>query len=305
MNEYPRDLVGYADEPPAVRWPGGARLALNIVLNYEEGGERCVLHGDQSSETRLSDLALSAPRQNARDLLVESAYEYGARIGVWRLLGLLNDRHVPFTVYAVGMALSRNHAAAEAFVACGCDFVDHGWRWFDYHGVDPELERGHMRESAATIERLTGVRPAGYFAGMPSLDTRRLAAEEGYLYDCDAYNDEVPYWVDVGGRRHLVIPHTLDTNDTRLARGLGWAQADDFFVCLRDEFDALYRESAVRPRMMTVALHCRLAGKPARAAAFAKFLDYAMRHEQVWICRRIEIAEHWRTHHPPSGSERA
>jgi peptidoglycan/xylan/chitin deacetylase (PgdA/CDA1 family) len=171
--------------------------------------------------------------------------------------------------------------------------------------MDPELERHYMRESAATIERLTGVRPAGYYAGTPSLDTRRLAAEEGYLYDSDAYNDELPYWVDAGGRPHLVIPHTLDTNDTRLARGLGWSQAEDFFICLRDEFDALYRESAVRPRMMTVAVHCRLAGKPARAAAFARFLDYAMRHEQVWICRRIEIAEHWRGHHPPQGSEAA
>lgn len=304
MDEYPRDLVGYGDHPPAVRWPGGARLAVNIVLNYEEGGERCILHGDANSEVRLTDLMLSAPLQGTRDLLVESAYEYGSRVGVWRLLRILKDRHLPFTVYAVGMALSRNPAVAEAFVAQGCDFVDHGWRWIDYLGVDPALERDYMRKSAETIARLTGSKPLGYYAGTPSLATRRLAKAAGYLYDSDAYNDDLPYWVDVEGAPHLVIPHTLDTNDTRLARGLGWGQAGDFFTCLRDEFDALYQEGATQPRMMTVALHCRLAGKPARAAAFARFLDYAMSHDKVWVCRRAEIAEHWRTHYPPKGTTR-
>ena len=302
MIEYPRDLIGYADKPPNPRWPGGARIAVNFVLNYEEGGERSVLHGDRASETRLADLATSYPVQGGRDLNMESAYEYGSRIGFWRLLRIIAERQVPLTIYAVGMAFERNPHAAEAVARYGCDIVDHGWRWLDYNGIEEAIEREHIRLSVETIRRLTGTRPIGWYVGTPSANTRRLIIEEGgFLYDSDAYNDELPYWVHNYGRPHLIIPHTLDHNDTRLARGLGWGQAEDFFVSLRDDFDALYREGSETPRMMTVAVHCRLAGKPARAAAFGRFIEHVLCHDHVWICRRNEIAEHWRQHHPPRG----
>jgi allantoinase len=305
MAGYPRDLIGYADKPPDPRWPGGARLAVNFVLNYEEGGERTVLDGDKASETRLADLFAAAPVLGGRDLNMESAYEYGSRIGFWRLMRVFAERQVPFTVYAVAMALERNPAVAEAMARQGCDIVDHGWRWIDYQGVDEATEREHIRISVETIQRHTGARPIGWYVGTPSANTRRLVVEEGgFLYDSDAYNDELPYWTHDYGRPHLIIPHTLDDNDTRLARGLGWGQASDFFVSLRDNFDALYREGSETPKMMTVAVHCRLAGKPARAAALADFVDHVLRHDKVWICRRNEIAQHWRQHHPPSGESR-
>ena len=305
MTPYPRDLVGYAGRPPDPRWPGRALVAVNFVLNYEEGGERSVLHGDATSETRLADLFASAPVEGGRDLNMESAYEYGSRVGFWRLMRLFADRQLPLTVYAVATALERNPAAAETIARQGCDVVDHGWRWHDYRGIDQVTEREHIRLSVEALRRLTGVRPIGWYIGTPSANTRRLVVEEGgFLYDSDAYNDELPYWTHEHGRPHLVIPHTLDDNDTRLARGLGWGQANDFFVSLRDNFDALYIEGATAPKMMTVALHCRLAGKPGRAAAFARFLDHVQRHDRVWICRRGEIAEHWRQHHPPTGGSR-
>ena len=302
MAEYPRDLIGYGDKPPDPRWPGGARLAINFVLNYEEGGERAVLHGDETSETRLTDLLAGAPLVGGRDLNMESAYEYGSRVGFWRLMRVFAERQVPFTVYAVGMALERNAAIAEAMARQGCDIVDHGWRWIDYHGVDEATEREHIRLSVEAIQRRTGTRPIGWYVGTPSANTRRLIVEEGgFLYDSDAYNDELPYWTHDHGRPHLIIPHTLEDNDTRLARGLGWGQASDFFLSLRDNFNALYREGSESPRMMTVAAHCRLAGKPARAAALADFVDHVLHHDKVWICRRNEIARHWHQHHPPPG----
>jgi putative urate catabolism protein len=300
MTDYPRDLVGYADRPPNPQWPGAARLAVNFVLNYEEGGERCILHGDETSETRLCDLSVQSPVRGGRDYNVESAYEYGARVGFWRLLQLFEERRLPFTVYAVGMALERNPRAATSMAQAGCDVVSHGWRWIDYQGVDEATEREHISRSVDVLKRLFGERPQGWYVGTPSANTRRLVVDEGgFLYDSDAYNDELPYWTYDYGSPHLIIPHTLDNNDTRLARGLGWGQAEDFFISLKEDFDALWREGATHPRMLTVALHCRLAGKPARAAAFARFLDYVMRRDNVWICRRIEIAEHWRAVHPP------
>jgi putative urate catabolism protein len=300
MTNYPRDFIGYAANPPDPRWPGSARLAINFVVNYEEGGERSILHGDQTSETRLSDLATAVPIRNGRDLNMESAYEYGARVGAWRLLKLLQDRRVPFTAYVVGMALERNPPVAAAMAAAGCDFVDHGWRWIDYHDVEIDVEREHIRRSVEVISRLTGSRPLGWYVGTPSPNTRRLVVDEGgFLYDSDAYNDELPYWNHEFGRPHLIIPHTLDDNDTRLARGLGWGQAGDFFTSLKDNFDALYTLGSETPRMMTVAVHCRLAGKPARAAAFARFVDYVLAQDRVWVCRRLDIARHWAANHPP------
>jgi putative urate catabolism protein len=300
MKNYPRDLIGYAEAPPDPRWPGRARIAVNFVLNYEEGGERSILHGDATSETRLTDLAADVPIRNGRDLNMESAYEYGARVGIWRLFRILRDRQVPFTVYAVGMALQRNSRAAEALAAAGCDFVDHGWRWINYHGIEADVEREHIARSVEVITRLTGTRPLGWCVGTPSANTRQLVVEEGgFLYDSDAYNDELPYWNYDHGRPHLIIPHTIDDNDTRLARGLGWAQAGDFVTSLKDNFDALYADGDTAPRMMTVAVHCRLAGKPGRAAAFARFIDYVLARDRVWICRRLDIARHWIANHSP------
>jgi putative urate catabolism protein len=303
MIGYPRDLVGYADKAPHPRWPGGGRIAVNFVLNYEEGGERSVLHGDACSETRLADLFAAAPVRGARDLNIESAYEYGSRVGFWRLMRIFAERQVPLTIYAVGMALERNPHAAEAMACQGCEIVGHGWRWLDYRDIDEATEREHIRLSVELIRSLVGVRPVGWYVGTPSANTRRLVVEEGgFLYDSDAYNDELPYWTYEYGRPHLIIPHSLDDNDTRLARGLGWGQAQDFFISLRDNFDALYGEGESAPKLMTVAVHCRLAGKPARAAAFARFIDHVLGHEKVWICRRDAIAEHWRRLHPARGA---
>ncbi len=300
---YPRDLVGYAGRPPHPRWPGGARLAVNFVVNLEEGGERCILHGDATSEVRLTDLALSSPRVGTRDLLVESAYDYGARVGIWRVLDAFAERQLPLTAYCVGMAMERTPHIVEALCRLGCDFVDHGWRWFDYAAVDEDTERAQMAQSIETITRMTGGRPLGWYIGTPSERTRAMrVGEGGFLYDSDDYSDELPYWTEVGGRPHLIIPHTLDDNDTRLARGLGWGHADDFTRSLRDNFDALYEEGARSPRMMTIAVHARLIGKPARAMYFRRFLDHVLAQPDVWICRREEIARHWLRNHPPPGA---
>lgn len=296
---YPRDLVGYAGRPPDPQWPGGARLAVNFVLNLEEGGERSVLHGDATSEVRLTDLALSSPLVGRRDLLAESVYDYGARVGVWRLIEAFAERGIPFTVYTVGMAMERVPHIVDRLCRLNCDFVDHGWRWFDYAAVDEATERAHMARSIATIERMTGRRPVGWYLGTPSERTRPMrVGEGGFLYDSDDYADELPYWTTVDGRPHLIIPHTLDDNDTRLARGLGWGQADDFTRSLRDNFDALYEEGARAPKMMTIAFHARLAGKPGRAMYVRRFLDEVLKKPDVWICRREEIARHWIAQHP-------
>jgi allantoinase len=298
---YPRDLVGYSGQPPHLRWPGGARLAINFVLNIEEGGERSILHGDAMSEVRLTDLSLSDPVVGKRDLLVESAYDYGARVGVWRLIETFSERRIPFTVYAVGMAMERTPHIVEALCSLGCDFVDHGWRWLDYSCVDEKTERAHMLQSIATITRMTGRRPLGWYLGTPSERTREMrVAEGGFLYDSDDYADELPYWTEVGGRPHLIIPHTLDDNDTRLARGLGWSHADDFTRSLRENFEALHEEGARGPRMMTIAVHARLAGKPARAMHFRRLLDFILTQPYVWICRREDIARHWLNYHSPT-----
>jgi putative urate catabolism protein len=299
-HDQPRDLVGYGGQPPHAAWPGGARVALNLVLNYEEGAEYCVLNGDAHSETILSDLSGLVPRQGERDLNIESAYEYGSRVGFWRLLALFQDRGVPFTTYAVGLALEQNPEAAAAIGAADCDLVGHGWRWIDYHGVPVGEERRHIRQTVETIGRLAGRAPAGWYTGRPSLETRRLVVEEGcFLYDSDAYNDDLPYWTRVGGRPHLVICHALDTNDSRFTRAQGFDVAEEFFTYLRDAFDWLYAEGALRPRMMTVGLHGRLIGRPGRIAGLARFLDHVLSHDQVWVAKREEIARHWIAHHPP------
>ena len=296
---YPRDLIGYGAHPPNPNWPNGARLALSMVLNYEEGGEASVLHGDPASETYLHEVPGLAPLRDERDLSVESVYEYGARAGFWRILRLFRERDLTLTVYAVGMALERNPEAGRAMVEAGFEVASHGWRWIDYQHVAEDEERAHLKLAIAAIERVTGSRPVGWYTGRTSPRTRRLVVEEGgFLYDSDSYADDLPYWLEVEGRPQLVIPYTLDNNDMRFALSNGFNRGEDFFGYLRDAFDVLYEEGAHQPKMMSVGLHCRLVGRPGRAAALTRFLDYARSHDHVWITTRADIARHWRQQHP-------
>ena len=300
MPDYPRDMIGYGRNPPEPRWPAGARLALQIVLNYEEGAENSILHGDRASETFLSEIVNAQPIVGDRHMSMESLYEYGSRAGFWRLLRLFGERQIPITVFAVAMALERNPDAARVMVEAGHEIASHGWRWIDYQTVAEEVERDHLRRAIAAIARLTGQRPLGWYTGRTSPRTQRLVAEEGgFLYDADSYADELPYWIKVGARDHLIVPYTLDANDMRFATVQGFNSGDQFFAYLRDTFDVLYAEGADAPKMMSVGLHCRIAGRPGRFAALARFLDHVQRHDKVWICRRIDIARHWRAHHPP------
>ena len=299
MTAYPRDLVGYGPNPPDPRWPGQARLALQIVMNYEEGGERSILHGDGHAEAFLGEVVGAEPLAGVRNVQMESIYEYGSRVGLWRLLRLFGERRIPISVFAVAMALERHPDAARAIVEAGHEIVSHGWRWIDYQFVEEAVEREHVRLAVDTLTRLTGSRPLGWYTGRLSPNTRRLVAEEGgFLYDADAYNDDLPYWVVVSGRPHLVVPYTLDNNDMKFGGYQGFNSGDQFFAYLRDAFDVLYAEGAERPRMMSVGLHMRLVGRPGRFAALQRFLDHVQKHSDVWICRRIDIARHWVAHHP-------
>ena len=299
VNDYPRDLVGYGPEVPPVNWPGGARLALQFVLNYEEGGENCILHGDSASEAFLSEIVGAQAWPGQRHMSMESIYEYGSRVGVWRLLDLFERKSVPITLFGVAMALERNPQVAEAVMKAGHEICSHGYRWIDYRDVPDEIEREHLHKAIEIIQRLTGERPLGWYTGRTSENTRRLVVEEGgFLYDADDYNDDLPFWTQVQGTDHLVVPYTLDANDMRFATPQGFNSGEQFLGYLRDAFDTLYEEGARTPRMMSVGLHCRLAGRPGRIRAVEQFIDHALGHEGVWFCRRIDIARHWCTHHP-------
>jgi allantoinase len=297
---YPRDMIGYGAKPPQANWPGGARLALQIVLNYEEGGENAILHGDPASEAFLSEIVGAKALHGVRHMSMESLYEYGSRAGFWRLMRLFEARKIPVTVFAVGMALGRNEEAAAAMIADGHEVASHGWRWIDYQYVPEAIERAHMRLAIEAIEAATGTRPVGWYTGRTSPNTLRLVAEDGrFLYSADSYADDLPYWVEEGGANPLlVVPYTLDANDMRFATLQGFNSGDQFFAYLRDSFDTLYAEGAETPKMMSVGLHCRLAGRPGRIAALARFLDHVQAQDKVWICRRDAIAKHWRKHHP-------
>ena len=296
--DYPRDMVGYGAAPPDAQWPGRARVALQIVLNYEEGAERSVLDGDATSETFLSEI-IGAEAFQARHMSMESLYEYGSRAGVWRLLRLFERREVPLTIFGVAMALQRNPEAAAAMVELGHEIASHGWRWISCQSIDEKTEREHIARAVQAIEKLTGQRPLGWYTGRDSPNTRRLVVEHGgFLYDADSYADDLPSWQQVAGRAHLVVPYTLDCNDMRFATLHGFATADEFFAHLRDTFDVLYQEGESAPKMMSVGLHCRLAGRPGRSAALERFMDHVQRHDQVWICRRVDIARHWIAKHP-------
>lgn len=299
MSSYPRDLIGYGRNPPHARWPGEARLALQIVLNYEEGGENCVLHGDEHSEGFLNELIGGAVFP-MRHMTVESIYEYGSRAGFWRLMRLFEARAIPVTVLGVAMALERHPDAVAAMLEGRHEIACHGLRWISYQQVDEETERRHMREAVTIIKRLTGSAPLGWYTGRDSPNTRRLVVEHGgFLYDADSYADDLPYWVEVSGRPHLVVPYTLEANDMRFSTSQGFNSGDQFFTYLRDTFDVLYAEGEERPKMMSVGLHCRLAGRPGRFAAVQRFLDHVQKHDRVWICRRVDIARHWHEHHAP------
>jgi putative urate catabolism protein len=297
-SDWPRDYVGYGNNPPDPQWPGAARVALNFNLNYEAGGEANILDGDPASEGMLTDIGFP-PVLGQRNPLVESAFEYGSRVGVWRVLRLFAQFAIPLSVLGVATALARNPEVTHAFVAGGHELVSHGYRWLDYHHVDEAVERDHIRRAVETIEHVAGMRPVGWMTGRPGPNTRRLLVETGgFLYDRDALNDELPYWVEVAGQPHLVIPYSYETNDNRCDQSHGFAHATDFFQYLRDAFDWLYEEGATHPRLMSIGLHDRLIGRPARAAGLRQFLAYVRSFERVWFCRGSDIAHHWRQVHP-------
>ncbi len=304
---YPRDMVGYGAKPPHAQWPNGARIAVQFVLNYEEGGENCVLHGDAGSEQFLSEMFNPASYPE-RHLSMESIYEYGSRVGVWRILREFEKRQLPLTVFGVAMALERHPELTAALVQYGHEIACHGWRWIHYQNIDEATERAHLATAMQTIERLTGQRPLGWYTGRDSPRTRRLVADYGgFAYDSDYYGDDLPFWMHVQKTDgsvvpHLVVPYTLDCNDMRFALPQGYSHADPFFQYLKDTFDALYAEGSERPAMMSIGMHCRLLGRPGRIGALQRFLDYLGRFDQVWVCRRIDISRHWMATHPYSAA---
>ena len=307
---YPRDLIGYGRKPPHPQWPNGARVAVQFVLNHEEGAENCVLHGDAASETFLSEI-IGAQAFPMRHMSMESLYEYGSRAGLWRVLRCFERRGLPLTVFAVAMALQRHAEAAAAFRELGHEVACHGLRWISYQQVPIETERAHLEAAVRIMTELCGAPPHGWYTGRDSPNTRRLLVEHGgFVYDADSYADDLPYWVQVNvgageaARRvaHLVVPYTLDTNDMRFATAQGFNSGTQFFDYLRDAFDTLYREGDPSgldaPKMLSIGLHSRLVGRPGRSAALERFLDHVQSHEAVWICRRIDIARHWMAQHP-------
>lgn len=304
---YPRDLIGYGPNPPDPQWPGGARIALNFVVNYEEGGENCVLHGDQGSETAMPDPA-AMERKGSRNLAVESVYEYGSRVGIWRLLRLFGERKVHFTAFAIGMALERHPAAACAMAEAGHEIATHGYRWIDYANVPEAIEREHVRLAVQAGILTCGQRPLGWFQGRCSMNSLRLAVEEGgFVYCSDTYADDLPYWVEVAGKPILMVPYTLDNNDVHFTTTVqSFSSGEQFFTYLKDAFDYLYQEGQQgRPQMMSVGVHARVVARPGRMMTLQRFLDYVLSKDRVWVARRIDIARHWIQQHPYRPQEEA
>jgi allantoinase len=300
---YPRDLVGYGRNPPHAQWPGQARIAVQFVLNYEEGGENAVLHGDAGSEQFLSEMFNPASYPE-RHLSMEGIYEYGSRVGVWRILREFEKRGLPLTVFGISMALERHPELTAAFVELGHEIACHGWRWIHYQGMDEAQEREHMLKGIEILKKLTGQMPAGWYTGRDSPNTRRLLVDHGgFEYDSDYYGDDLPFWMRVQRSDgqvvpHLVVPYTLDSNDMRFSLPQGFSQSEDFFTYLRDSFDTLYAEGDESPKMLSVGMHCRLLGRPGRMVALQRFLDHIAKHDRVWVCRRVDIARHWKKVHP-------
>lgn len=301
---YPRDLVGYGCNPPQALWPDDARIAVQFVVNYEEGSENCILHGDDASEAFLSEIVGAQPWPGQRHMNMESIYEYGSRAGFWRLWRLFTDRGIPVTVYGVATALKRHPAAVAAMTSAGWEIASHGYKWIEYKDMSEAAEREHMRMAIDLHREVTGDRPSGWYLGRCSENTTRLVMEEGgFVYSSDSYADDLPYWIEGPHGPHLIIPYTLDANDMRFATAQGFNAGDQFFSYLKDSFDVLYAEGNTSPKMLSIGLHCRLIGRPGRIAALDRFLDYAASHQKVWFARRIDIARHWIRHHPPaSGS---
>lgn len=302
---YDRDLIGYGGAPFDPKWPNKARVALQFVLNYEEGGENCILHGDKASEAFLSEMIGADARQGVRHMSMESLYEYGSRAGVWRVLSLFKEKNIPLTIFAVGMALERHPELAKVFVDEGHEVCSHGYRWIDYQYVDEETERADMQKAIKAITALTGQRPQGWYTGRTGPNTHRLVAEEGgFLYNADDYSDDLPFWRLEGDTPQLMVPYTLDTNDMRFAAMQGFNTGEHFFQYLKDAFDTLYEEGKTSPKMLSIGLHCRLIGRPARIAGLRRFLEYVGQFDDVWCARRIDIAKHWHEHFPYQGEER-
>ena len=297
---YPRDLVGYGRTPPQPNWPGKAKIAVQFVVNFEEGGENCILHGDVASEAFLSEIVGAEPWPGKRHMNMESIYEYGSRAGFWRLWRLFTTHGFPVTVFAVAMALQRNLQAVVAMKEANWEIASHGLRWIEYKDFARADEKSHMLQAIQIHQEITGARPEGWYLGRCTEHTRDLVMEEGgFLYDADCYADDLPYWVSGPEKPHLVVPYTLDANDMRFATAQGFNSGDQFFTYLKDTFDTLYNEGDSAPKMMSIGLHCRLVGRPGRAAALARFLDYIASHDRVWVCSRADIARHWHTHHQP------
>ena len=299
MSDYPRDMVGYGERPPVADWPGGARIAVQFVLNYEEGAERSILHGDEVAEYFLSEMVGAQPVAGARHMAMESLYEYGSRAGFWRVRRLFDELNVPLTVFAVAQALERNPEAVAAMQQSGWEIASHGYRWIDYQQVPEAVERQHIALAVETHARVTGERPLGWYQGRTSPNTARLIAEEGgFVYDADSYADELPYYDTRSGRPQLIVPYTLDANDMRFVAPQGFNSGEQFFAYLRDSFDVLYAEGETAPKMMSVGLHGRVVGRPGRMVALRRFLEHLMAHDSVWVARRIDIARHWLARHP-------
>jgi allantoinase len=289
----PRDMIGYGSKDQKVKWPNNARIAVQIVLNYEEGAENCVLNGDDSSEVFLSEIIGAQPVKD-RHISMESLYEYGSRAGFWRLHKLFQEKKIPITVFGVGMALEKNPEVCKAIIEAGYEVASHGWRWIDYQNIKKTEEKKHMKLAIENHTKIFGKRPNGWYTGRCSPNTRDLVMEDGgFLYDSDSYSDDLPYWETRNKKKQLIIPYTLDNNDMRFATNQGFNTGDHFFSYLKDSFDVLYEEGKTNPKMMSVGLHCRLIGKPGRIQSLRKFLDYILKHEDVWICKRIDIAKHW------------
>jgi putative urate catabolism protein len=296
---YPRDLIGYGQHPPHANWPNGARIAVQFVLNYEEGAERSILHGDEVSEFFLSEMVGAQPIQGMRNMSMESLYEYGSRAGFWRIRRLFDDLGLPLTVFGVAQAMERHPEAIEAMMTSGWEIASHGYRWIDYQHFTPDQELEHIQKAIEVQARLTGERPLGWYQGRTSPNTARLIAEEGgFVYDADSYADDLPYYDDQHGRPQLIVPYTLEANDMRFTAAQGFNTGEHFFTYLRDAFDALYAEGETAPKMMSVGLHCRVVGKPGRILGLKRFLEHVMAHDKVWVARRIDIARHWLATHP-------
>jgi putative urate catabolism protein len=296
--KYPRDMIGYGSKGPNVIWPNNSRLALQIVLNYEEGAENNVLHGDKCSETFLSEIIGASPIRD-RHINMESMYEYGSRRGFWRLHKLFQEKKIPVTIFGVAMALERNPEVCNAIKDGNYEVACHGWRWLDYQNIKKSVEKKHMKQAIKSIKKIFGERPLGWYTGRCSPNTRDLIFNDGgFLYDSDSYSDDLPYWEYKKNKKQLIIPYTLDNNDMRFATNQGFNSGEQFFTYLKDSFDTLYEEGKTHPKMMSVGLHCRLIGRPGRIQSLKKFLDYVLAFKDIWICKRIDIAKHWIKNYP-------